>query len=462
MVVKSSFRDNSGFLFFRDGVLYRQINTVYKNDYDFFISSGLYSELEKENFIVSHEEADINYRKTDDAYKIIKPEFIDFISYPYEWSFSQLKDGALLTLEIQKRAYKKGMVLKDATAYNIQFHKGKPLFIDSLSFTKYNEGEPWIAYRQFCQHFLAPLLLMAYRDIRLNQLLKVHIDGIPLDLASVLLPFKTKLSFPVLSHIHFHAKSQKRYEDKQVSKDKLKPQISSMGFQGIIDSLETCIKGLKWKAAGTEWHDYYDKTNYSDLGAENKKVIVEKFIDIISPKNLWDLGGNVGAYSRIASDKGIKTICFDIDPACVELNYSKIREKNETAILPLLMDFTNPSPSMGWAGKERDSLEKRGPAHTAMALALIHHLAISNNVPLDYIAEFFAGICKNLIIEFVPKSDSQVQKLLTTREDIFPDYKEENFEKTFSPYFNIKEKEKISDTERTLYLMSSSRNATLR
>ncbi|MFQ5646449.1 MAG: class I SAM-dependent methyltransferase [bacterium] len=449
--VPGSFRDPSGFLFFQDGCLYRQVNKVYREDYDLLISSGLYDTLVKSGLLVAHEEVDLP--GSEPACKILKPELIPFISYPYEWCFSQLKAAALTTLRIQKTSLSMEMSLKDSSAYNIQFLQGRPVLIDTLSFERYREGTAWVAYKQFCQHFLAPLALMSYTDIRLNQLSRVFIDGVPLDLASALLPSGTKYKFSLLSHIHLHAKSQKRYGDKDKNKEIKNPGISKTALLGIIDSLESAVGKLKWKSRGTEWGDYYDKTNYSPDSFEFKKKLVERFLEKSSPKTVWDLGANTGVFSRLASDKGRETVSFDVDPAAVELNYLESVKNKDTGILPLLLDLTNPSPGIGWEHKERMSLLERGPVDAVMALALIHHLAISNNLPLEKIAGFFHEICRYLIIEFVPKSDSQVQKLLTNREDIFPDYTRENFEKVFSEFFAIENSEEIKDSDRVLYLM---------
>ncbi len=447
----SSFRDPSGFLFFRDDLIYRQINILYKKNYDQLIDSGLYKTLIDAKLLIPHSEVDIDEVKSDKTYKIIQPELVPFISYPYEWCFNQLKDAALTTLRVQKVALEFGMSLKDCSAYNIQFRKGKPVFIDTLSFEKYRQGQPWVAYRQFCQHFLAPLALMSYKDIRLNQLFRVYIDGVPLDLASSLLPFRTRFRFSLLSHIHLHARSQKHFADKPV--DTTGHKMSHVGFLGLIDNLESTVKKLKWTPRGTEWADYYRCTNYSSGALEHKKQIVAQFLDKINPKSVWDLGANVGIFSRIASDKEIPTISFDIDPAAVEKNYLECIERNEINILPLLLNLTNPSPGIGWENQERTSLLGRGPTETVFALALIHHLAISNNLPLNKIAHLLSKICNSLIIEFIPKVDSQVQKLLSTREDIFPNYSQENFESEFREYFRIQNSVKIRESERILYLM---------
>ena len=449
--VAGSFRDPQGFLFYHENLLYRQINKSYQENYDLLMNSGLYEKLTKKKLLIPHEEVSIQTIQDPKAYKIIKPELIPFISYPYEWSFSQLKDAALLTMKIQNIALEYKMSLKDASAYNIQFLNGKPVFIDTLSFEKSNMQKPWVAYRQFCQHFLAPLALMSYTDIRLNQLLKVYIDGIPLDLASSLLPFKTKFNFSLLSNIHFHAKSQQSYAGKPIQGKERK--ISKLGFIGLMNNLTSVIKKLKWQPEGTEWAQYYDNTNYSDDAFKIKEKIVSDFIDETKPKTLWDLGANIGVFSRIASNKGILTISYDIDYSAVEKNYLQMKKTDEKNLLPLLFDATNPSPGIGWENSERMSFINRGPADTVMALALIHHFAISNNLPFVKISEFFASICQFLIIEFVPKNDSQVQKLLSSREDIFPFYDSQHFENDFKSNFNILDQKNIPSSERILYLM---------
>lgn len=455
----SSFRDPSGYLYLKDGLIHRQVNKIYKNHYDHLINSGLYKTLVDTNLLIPHEEISINSGELNNAYKILKPEQISFISYPYEWCFSQLKSAALTTLEIQKKALDFGMSLKDCSTYNIQFRKGKPILIDTLSFEKYKEGKPWVAYRQFCQHFLAPLALMSYRDIRLNQLLRIYIDGIPLDLTSSLLPFSTRFRFSLLSHIHLHANGQKHFANKTVNTSKYK--FSRFSFLSLINSLESAVRKLRWSANDTEWSDYYNDTNYSSDAFQQKKQIVFDFLNNSNPKNVWDIGANDGTFSRIASNKGLQTFSFDIDPAAVEKNYLDCTKRGETNILPMLMDITNPSPNIGWSNTERMSILERGPAHTVLALALIHHLAISNNLPLEKIASFFNKICIGLlIIEFIPKSDSQVQRLLSTREDIFPNYTQKLFENELEIYFKIQKTVKVNNSDRILYLMKS-RNTNL-
>jgi ribosomal protein L11 methylase PrmA len=451
----ASFRDPSGFLFKREGILYRQVNLSYQKEYDLLMSCGLYEELAGKGWLVRHSEGDVEPEQPGLAYKVLEPELVETISYPYEWSFSQLKDAALRTLAIQKRALKKGMTLKDASAYNIQFVNARPVLIDSLSFGIYKPGEAWVAYKQFCQHFLAPLALMASTDVRLSQLLRIYIDGIPLDLASRLLPGRTRLNIGLSTHIHMQAFFQNKPSPGKTGQSKSPGVMSQSSTEALIESLRSVIHKLNWKPKGTQWGDYYEEnaSHYSDAASQHKLQIVGAFLEQIKPHSAWDLGANTGLFSRAASQRGIPTVAFDIDPAAVEKDYLACKANKETNLLPLVLDLTNPSPAIGWNHRERMSLLERGPVEAVLALALIHHLAIANNVPLSNLADFLQQAGRWLVIEFVPKEDSQVQILLASREDIFPKYTQQGFEQAFSEYFNIHSSIPVNDTARSMYLM---------
>ncbi len=448
----ASFRDPSGFVYKKSGVLLRQVNESYRDAFRLLTESGLYESLVQGSLLIPHTAASFDLALTEDAAFVIKPEIISTISYPYEWSFSQLKDAALLTLQVQKTAIQHGMSLKDASAYNVQFHHGRPIFLDTLSFEPYLEGKPWIAYRQFCQHFVAPLVLMSHVDVRLGKLSENFIDGIPLDLASRISHPFTRLNVKIGLHLHLHAKLQAKSAN-EAPKPEPASKFSKNALLGLIDGLSSLVEGLQWKPEGTEWADYYSDTNYSSTSMAAKKEMVKSCLQTIepAPKIVWDLGANNGEFSAIATGLGIRTVAWDIDPAAVEKNYRSRRD--DRLMLPLVQDLTNPSPDLGWGLKERDSFIGRGPVDAVMALALVHHLAISNNVPLQDVAEFMARIGEWLIIEFVPKEDSQVQRLLATREDVFPSYTKAGFESAFSAHFRIVSSENVEGTVRTLYLM---------
>lgn len=451
MQLGASFRDPSGFVYVKEGVLLRQVNASYRESLSHLAESGLYKRLTDDGLLIPHTQVGIGLAFSNDAIAVLQPEVVHTVSYPYEWCFSQIKDAALATLEIQRSAIEYGMTLKDATAYNIQFHRGRPTLIDSLSFEPYEPGLPWKPYRQFCQHFVAPLVLMSRVDVRLSRLAAQFIDGIPLDLASKISKPRTRLDLRIGMHLHLHARLQN--SKSAAAPLPRKGSFSKQALLGLLDSLQGLIQSLNWEPKGTEWADYYDDTNYTVGAMTAKHHLVDDFLGRIlpAPNSVWDLGANNGEFSALATARGLYTVAWDMDPAAVEKNY--LKRRNDCFMLPLVQDLTNPSPSIGWSLRERESLIERGPTDALMALALVHHLAIGNNVPLRDIAAFLSRIGEWLLIEFIPKEDSQVQRLLATREDVFPEYTLEHFESAFGRQFEVIRKEPIPGTARTLYLM---------
>ena len=466
--LRASFRDPSGFLFEGDdGQLYRQVNRRYRPDFELLHDSGLYDELSGRGLLVNHDIADSVQPLNDDGFCVIRPRRVRFISYPYEWAFSALKDAALLTLDVQLRALNRDMQLKDASAYNVQFDGCRPVLIDTLSFERLEANRPWKAYGQFCRHFLAPLALMARTHIDCGYLLRDYIDGIPLDVASSMLPLRTRLSLGLQVHLHWHGRMIAKHQETQIAQDENKArkgprprevQMPKNRLHAYLENLRSTITSLRSKCGQTEWGDYYEDNSYSPAASREKQELVKRYLQAINPSTVWDLGANTGVFSQIAAELGAFTCAFDIDPACVERAYVDGRKQKKTNFLPLRMDLTNPSPALGWAHQERDSFAQRGPADAAMALALIHHLAISNNVPLPSVAEFFRRLTRSLIIEFVPKQDPQVQRLLQNREDIFEHYTQEQFEKAFKRHFHISESHSVGTDGRRLYLMQAHDN----
>ncbi len=452
----ASFRDPAGTIFMQGRRVLRKIHQAGRESYELLIASGLYKELSDEGMLLSHSERDDLTGAYAPAYKIIEPRKIPFISYAHEWCFEQLRDAARLTLAIQSRALAKGLSLKDASSYNIQFLNGRPVLIDTLSFERYQEGQPWVAYRQFCQHFLAPLALMSYGDRRCAKLMQLFIDGIPLEFAANILPFRARLNPRLLLHLFLHARFQQRYSNtrgpsRRQSKSTSKV-MSRAALNGLVASLTQALNVLKEQGAKTEWGQYYQDTNYSSGGLAHKSEIVERFVESSAPQMVWDFGANSGRFSRAAAKYAKNVVAFDLDEAAVAENYRFVRSMKEERIQPLVLDLSNPTPSFGWANEERGSILRRGPADLVLALALVHHLAIGNNLPFYKVAEFFARCAPRLIIEFVPKEDSQVQRLLLAREDIFAHYDERHFIEEFSEFFDVEAREKVRESARTIFL----------
>jgi len=432
---RASFRDPAGFVFSQNNKIYRKVIDV--DNYSLLMKSGLYDRLVQEDKLIPHRECGDN---------IIEPEQIKFISYSYEWCFSQLKDAALITLNIQKAALEKGMILKDASAYNIQFIRGKPILIDTLSLCKYEDNSPWYAYKQFCQHFLAPLSLMAHKDVRLQSLLRNYIDGIPLDLTSSILPLSTMLNFSLLTHIHINSYGQKKYDNKGEKISQYK--IDKQRLIYIIDNLISSVKSMKLsgKYYKQKISDYYTYTNYDDVAFRDKKNIVARFVGSVSPDSICDYGSNTGEFSKDLTVKNI--VCLDADHDSIDYLY---RERKSN-ILPLMMDLSNVSPSIGWNLEERKDFRSRFKVDLALSLALVHHLAISNNLPFSLISLFFRDMCKFLIIEWIPRDDSQVQSLLSSGREA-SHYNENNFMLSFLKDFSLIERCPIENSKRILFLL---------
>jgi hypothetical protein len=454
----ASFRDPSGFVVERDGEFLRVVQPAYAEHYKCLFDSGLYEELTGRGLLIPHEE--IATEGFDGAFKVLRPRQLPYVSYPYEWCFSQLKDAALATLAIQKTALSHGMMLKDAPAFNLQFLDGKPVLIDTLSFEKLRL-EPWAAYGQFCRHFLAPLALISLCDPRLGRLSQIHLDGIPLGVATRLLPWRGRLNFWLLVHLYWHAANEQRElppgagAASQAGSGKLR--LSSL--QGLVAGLEAAVKKLRWQPPKTAWATYYASSVTGGKYVEHKQQVVAEFLKSVQPRSVWDLGANTGLFSRLAADAGAETVSFDADSDCVEINYLQTRKEGGRRLLPLWMDLTNPSPALGWEHRERLSWLERRPPDMTLALGLVHHLAIANNLPLERIRDFFGRLGPWLAVEFVPKEDPNARKLLRVREDIFPGYTRENFEREFSRGFAIQRSAPLQDSPRVLYLMRNQRNA---
>ena len=448
----ASFRDPSGYVIRYRGEAWRVVQPEFREHYDLLMQSGLYGRLVELGLLIAHEEV-APPAGLGQPYKVLRPRQVGFISYPYEWCFSQLKDAALATLQIQTEALARGLTLKDATAFNLQFVDGRPVWIDTLSFERLDPQEPWVAYQQFCRHFLAPLALMSRRDVRLGQLLRIHLDGIPLDLASRLLPRSTWCQLWLLLHLHLHARSQRKHAGDAPSTKPARRGLSLNSRRGLVHSLEAAVRALHWTPPKSAWGNYYEETVTGGNYLAHKQTLVSEWLGRQKPGSVWDLGANTGRFSRLAAAREIPVYAFDGDPDCVELNYLECRQRGDKHLLPLWMDLTNPSPALGWAGQERSAWLDRGQPDLVMALALLHHLALGNNLPLDRLAHFFHGLSARLLIEFVPKDDPNAQKLLRVRRDIFTGYSRAGFEAAFAGHFRILESCELQNSGRRLYLM---------
>jgi len=453
-----SYRDPSGFIFRRDGVVLRQVNRRFAADWDAFTAGGLGARLVERGRLLPWTDVPLDQRFDDEAHAVIRPERLDLVSYPYEWTFGQLRDAALLTLDAELAAMDAGLTLKDASAYNVQFRGATPVLIDHLSFERAIPDAPWIAYRQFCEHFLAPLALMAERDVRCGLMLRDHVDGIPLDLAATLLPGRSRLNLGLGTHLHLHARAQRQHAGDSAGDGHApsQPRLPASRLRALVESLRSTISGLHWNPGGTEWAGYADMDHpgYSDGPVAGKAQAVGAMLAAVGGQTCWDLGANTGRYSRIAADAGYRVVALDVDPGAAERHYRALAAEHDRAITPLVVDLADPSPPLGWAGRERLGLLERADADVVLALALIHHLAIGRNVPLPMIADLFAQLAPHAIVEWVPRSDPLVRRLLSSRVDIFDRYTEDGFREAVEARFEVGERVPIEGSERVLYRLA--------
>jgi len=441
----SSFRDPDSDLEFDNGFYYRKMSLNYLPHYLHFKSSGLKDKLFKEGYILLFEEIFDEQPNVGFANQVIKTEKIPFVSYPYEWSFSQLKTASLLTLKINLIALEFGMILKDSSVYNIQFIGSKAIFIDISSFEIYKKNSLWSGYQQFCRHFLAPLLLASYKDVRLIKLLLLNLDGLDLSFTRKLLPIKSFFSSGVLLHLILNTSGIKTSRDKKI---KLKEQ----GLKSILVHLTDTIENLKLKNKKSEWSDYYNNTNYSNSGLLQKASIIESFIKELNIKTALDVGANDGKFSKLLSNSSIYTVSTDIDELVVEKNFNDaLRDENDN-LLSLYLNFANPTPSIGWDNTERKSFYDRSKFDLVLALAVVHHFVITYDLSFEMIAEKFSKIGKYLIIEFPLPEDDKVQFISRNKLSQFSNYNIENFKSAFEKYFLELDNKFIESNSRVIFL----------
>ena len=419
-----SFRDPSGFVFQKSGQLCRRILPAGKKDFSFFLGSGLCRRL-----LDSGKMVPFTFSEGDENTLFL--EELPFISYPYEWSFSQLKEAALLTLEIMEETLDCGMILKDASAFNVAFRAGKAVFMDHTSFTRYEENRPWCAYGQFVRHFLLPLLLMEKKDLQLLDLLKNDLNGIPLELGSKLLPCRSYLDVDILLHVHFHALFEKRFSRRKG--EFAEPQMPLKRLKHLVGALQSYIRSMKFPRVRTLWGAYQGSCSYTPESLEAKKSLVEDFCRRGNFDTLCEPGSGGGEFTQIAARHASKVIAADSDPQAVEHLFQLSRKF--TNIYGILLDLNNPTPALGVFNRERSSFFERFRGDGVLGLALIHHLRITGNWTLEQIAAFFEMTAPKALVEFVPRDDPQTQQLLRGREEYCPDWELGPLTETFLRFY---------------------------
>ena len=448
-----SFRDPDSRVFLDDDAVYRVLSPDGWEDWIALAATPLLEELIEQGRLIATEEAELEELPdltAGPAVGALRHEKVPFVSYPYEWPFSMLKDAALLQLDLGRRALEHDLTLKDASAYNVQFRGARPVFVDVGSFERLNEGEPWAGYRQFCMLFLYPLMLQAYRGMPYHALLRGALDGIEPSHARALLPARRR---GVLTHVILHARLEARYAD--AGGREVKRELKRAGFgKALLDAnlrkLEKLVRRLEFKPGRTAWTEYGRTNTYTGDEAARKAEFVRQAAARRPGGLVWDLGCNDGTYSRVAAEHAATVVAVDADHATVDGLSRALRDEGRTDILPLVMSVTDPSPDLGWRGLERARPERRGTPDLVLALALVHHVVITGNVPVREFVGWLRSLDAALVIEFPERDDPMVQKLLSGKtEKANPDYERETFERALGEWFEVERTERLAS--RTLY-----------
>ena len=448
-----SFRDPGGRIFSADGRILRAVMRSSAAAYEAVRDSGLLRRLSERQLLLASEEIDVSsfgQLTPAPAYLLEHPR-IPFVSYPYEWCFSLHRRAALHHLDLHLAALEDGFTLSDSTAYNIQFEGTRPVFIDHLSLVPYKDGDVWMGHRQFCMQFLNPLIFWAVLGVQPNYWFRGSLEGIAPEDLSPLLSWRDNLSWTVMTHVTAQAALQKRSVRKGTHAGKpSERKLPKSALIGMLQGLRSYIARLKLSGDATVWGDYADHTSYAGEEQAAKHRFVRKMVEASKPRLLFDLGCNTGDYSLTALQSGAKSVIgFDFDPEALERAFQRFAGGKE-AFLPLWLDAANPSPSQGWAQAERKGMAERANADALVALAFIHHIAIGRNVPLEMAVDWIMSMAPTGVIEFPPKSDPMVQRLLAQREDIFPDYHEHAFLRHVERRGRVHAQERLSENGRLL------------
>lgn len=390
---------------------------------------------------------------TPDWAVILEHERVPFVSYPFEWTFGMLQDAAVLHLEVLLEALAAGMTTKDGSAYNVQWRGSSPLFIDVSSFTS-SSGGPWQGYRQFCETFLNPLLLQAHRSVDFHPLLRGRIGGIPTSEMRRLLSGRGLLQKGSLKHVLLHdLLVQRRNAD---GAQAARAALADAGFdvevtRAVVSGLLRLVQRLDWRPRPSGWSRYADEKPYSPEDLHHKMRFVRETTHAAAPRLVWDLGCNDGTFARVAAADAEYVVAMDADHPTVEKLYRSLRASGERNVLPLVVDVTDPSPAIGWRGRERRTLQDRGRPDVVLCLALVHHLSITANIPLDEILSWLRSLGGRLVIEFVDRDDPMVRRLLANKAIEHADYSRERFEVLLARRFTVRRRVQLPSGTRTLF-----------
>ena len=451
-----SFRDPNTKIFHHKDAVFRCLTARALADWMRLVETDFYARFTEQGRLIPTKQVvdrdglpDLEPRWT----AVLEHQRVPVVSYPYEWSFGMLKDAALLQLDLTLAALDEGMTLKDATPFNVQWIGAGPTFIDLGSFTAHGPGEPWAGYRQFCEQFLYPLLLQSYRNVPFHPWLRGCLEGITADACRALLSSWDYFRPGVLAHVYLQAKAQARYEctDRDIRRDLRAAGFSTSLIKKNVTHLRRMVEKLRWNPLRSSWSEYERQHTYDDVDLRRKSSFVKKVLAKRRWSLIWDLGCNTGVYSRMAAEHAKYVLALDADHVVVDRLYHVLKEQGDSTILPLVADVADPSPGLGWRGQERRPLGDRGAPELILCLALMHHLVIGRNIPLNELIAWLAGFGADLILEFVDRADPMVKRLLKNREGQGFEYSISAVEAALTHHFGSVTHETLGSGTRTLF-----------
>ncbi len=457
----ASFRDQESRILHHDKKGLRVLNEHALKNWQDLISARFFQTLTRERKLVrteclTPEQMDVLLPR-EPWTAMLEHEVLPFISYPHEWCFGMLKDAAIFHLELILTALEEDMALKDCSAYNVQWMGVNPIFIDISSFRRFEEGEPWLGYRQFCQMFLYPLFLQAFRNVPFQPWLRGCIDGITPEDCLNLMSLTDLFRPGVFVHTFLMAKAQQSYGSAQWS---IRQELKASGFskrmiKKNVENLLKIVRHLSWRQKKSSWAEYESNNSYTDLDKCRKESFVREAVRHRSWNLVWNLGCNNGTFSQIVSQNANCVVAMDADALVIERLYQNLKHGGSRSILPLVINIADIAGGLGWPGLERRAISDRGKPDLILCLALAHHLVVTHNIPPRELLDWLSRLSKYLIVEFVSKEDPMTQHLLRNKEDNHRDYDIQHFEEYLTQGFSLLKKETLSNGTRTLYFVQS-------
>lgn len=453
MIEPGSFRDPTSRVFYDAGRVFRGLSHEAAEVDSEVRSSGLMNDLVSrglfvDNWIVD----DVTPPSGVSSVSVIESDRVPLVTYPAEWPFSMLQVAALATLDANLVSLERGFILKDASAFNVVFRGVTPVIIDVTSVERFGERGIWTAYGQFCDHFLAPLMLEAYAGIPLQRLLHSKTDGLPIADLNRLLRGRTAVRKGVVGHVRLRSFLEGRAAGMDTTERRSvgKATLPRSAIAASIRKMRKLVESLQSTAPST-WAGYESALPYEEASVEAKARFVQDAVgSALSHRFAVDVGANVGRFTEILAARFEHVVGMDSDPGAVDALYRSVLASGADNLTPLVVDITNPAAAFGWRGRERAALTDRLHPDFATWLAIVHHLCLGIGIPLAEVVAYIFEFSKEAVVEFVTTTDPMAQRICATRSTDLAPYGVEDFEQYVAVYGTIVQKLAVSDT-RILY-----------